>query len=106
MDARLPHRKTVVGDSIIDEEEREQLLENIRFARQRIYAARDELQYVEPLIERNNLLSKRLCGESLPKLNELQTNFYIQYKLYSRESHALKRRELELTNVLKDLVSG
>ena len=106
MDARLPHRKTVVGDSIIDEEEREQLLENIRFARQRIYAARDELQYVEPLIERNNLLSKRLCGESLPKLNELQTKFYIQYKLYSRESHALKRRELELENVLKDLVSG
>ena len=106
INAKLPRWKTVDDDSIIDEQEREQLLENIHSEKQRIEAVRDELQYVEPLIELNNLLSKRLCGESLPKLNELQTKFYVQYKIYSRESHALKRRKQELESVLRDLVSG
>lgn len=54
------------------------------------------LNYINPLIERNDKLSRDLCGRKLPENRLLQTEYFVNYGAYAVELRGISERRQRL----------
>lgn len=69
-----------------------QLSESIRKKMTTIKNLQEELAYLDPLIVRNDAISRQVCGQQLPTLRSLQLKHYVYYKMYLNESEGILQR--------------
>ena len=44
-----------------------------------------DMEYINPLVERNNDLSMEICNKLIPSLRKLQHRYYVNYRMYQNE---------------------
>lgn len=82
---------------------RNSLLESVQSKRTTIADLQEQLAYVTPIVSQNDKISRKLCGETLPRVRTLQHRYYVNYRMFQEEAHALKFRTERLKSDLHQL---
>lgn len=72
------------------------LMESIRAKLDKIKELQADLSYVSPLMERNDKISRKICGEQLPHIRALQHRYFVNYRMYQDELCGLEERKRRL----------
>lgn len=71
---------------------RNDLMESIHSKCSTIADLQEQLAYISPIVSQNDRISRRVCGEMLPRVRTLQHRYYVNYRMYQDEVRGISAR--------------
>lgn len=71
---------------------RNDLMESIHSKCSTIADLQEQLAYISPIVSQNDRISRRVCGEMLPRIRTLQHRYYVNYRMYQDEVRGISAR--------------
>lgn len=71
---------------------RQELLESIQAKRTAVSDMQQQLSYISPIVAQNDRISRKVCGQMLPRVRTLQHRYYVNYRMYQDEARGVSAR--------------